>query len=116
MSPGNQADCSYYAPVIDQARQQVDADSASMDKGYDSDAIRQDLHDHGQCGHIPSRSNRKIQYAYSLKLYRERNRVERLFGKLKHFRAIATRYQKLSATFLALVLFGLTILIARSIR
>jgi len=116
LSSGNEADCQYYAPLQDQARCQVNANATVLDKGYDSDAIRYDIREHGQQDVIPSRSNRKQQWDYDRELYKQRNRIERLINKLKHFRAVATRYQKLSNTFLALVLLALSILIVRFFR
>jgi transposase len=50
---------------------------------------------------IPPKASRKNQRACDFALYRERNLVERFFNKLKHFRAIATRYDKLARNFLA---------------
>ena len=50
---------------------------------------------------IPSKANRKIARPCDLALYAERNLVERFFNKLKHFRAVATRYDKLARNFLA---------------
>ena len=52
---------------------------------------------------IPAKSNRKWRPCFSKPLYRERNLVERFFSKLKHFRRIATRYDKLAENFLAMV-------------
>lgn len=52
---------------------------------------------------IPAKSNRKWRPCFSKTLYRERNQVERFFSKLKHFRSIATRYDKLAENFLAMV-------------
>ena len=52
---------------------------------------------------IPAKSNRKWKPCFSKTLYRERNQVERFFSKLKHFRRIATRYDKLAENFLAMV-------------
>lgn len=52
---------------------------------------------------IPAKSNRKWRPCFSKTLYRERNQVERFFSKLKHFRSIATRYDKLAGNFLAMV-------------
>ena len=52
---------------------------------------------------IPAKSNRKWRLCFSKTLYRERNQIERFFGKLKHFRRIATRYDKLAENFLAIV-------------
>ena len=50
---------------------------------------------------IPPKANRKVPRSCDFALYRERNLVERFFNKLKHFRAIATRYDKLATNFLA---------------
>jgi transposase len=52
---------------------------------------------------IPPKANRKVQRPCDFALYRERNLVERFFNTLKHFRAIATRYDKLARNFLSAV-------------
>ncbi len=52
---------------------------------------------------IPAKTNRKWRPSFSKTLYRERNQVARFFSKLKHFRRIATRYDKLADNFLAMV-------------
>lgn len=70
------------------------------DKGYDSDAIRDDLKERHIKPVIPPRSNRKKTIRYNKKLYKERNRIERLFGHLKMQRAVATRFDKLARSFL----------------
>jgi transposase len=77
--------------------------AVAADKGYDSDAIRLTLSTDGIEPVIPARANRKQPAAYDRRIYRERNRVERFFNKLKHFRRIATRYDKLAKNFLALL-------------
>ncbi len=73
------------------------------DKAYDSDEIRQLIEDQDAAANIPDRSNRKQRHAFSPTLYRERNRVERYFNRLKHCRRIATRYEKLAANYLAMI-------------
>ena len=73
------------------------------DRAYDSDAIREELFDADIIAAIPSRANRIEPVELEPELYAERNRVERLVGKLKQFRRVATRYDKLAATFLAFV-------------
>lgn len=73
------------------------------DKGYDSDAIRADLKARGIRPVIPPRSNRKAAIRWNRRLYRERNRIERMFGHLKINRAIATRYDKLAESFLGMI-------------
>ena len=70
------------------------------DKGYDSDAIRDSLTARGIRPVIPPRSNRKATIRWNKRLYRERNRIERMIGHLKVNRAIATRYDKLARSFL----------------
>lgn len=70
------------------------------DKGYDTDAIRLSLKEDGIRHVIPSKSNRKTAIRWNKRLYRERNRIERMIGHLKINRAIATRYDKLARSFL----------------
>jgi transposase len=70
------------------------------DKGYDSDAIRNALRADGIRPVIPPRSNRKAVIRWNKRIYRERNRIERMIGHLKINRAIATRYDKLARSFL----------------
>jgi transposase len=69
----------------------------------DADGIRNLIEAQGAVPNIPARSNRKWKPCFSKALYRERNLVERLFSKLKHFRPVATRYDKLAENFLAMV-------------
>ena len=62
------------------------------DKGYDADAIRSDLAKRNIEAVIPGRSNRRVKIEHDRALYKQRNRIERCFNKLKHFRRFATRY------------------------
>jgi transposase len=71
--------------------------------GYDADWIRQDLLVRGVLPVIPSNPARNQPLLLNRELYRLRNRVERLNNKLKQFRAVATRYDKTAASYLALV-------------
>jgi len=71
------------------------------DRAYDSDSLRQTLKDRGAWGNIRLMPNRRSKPAFSKFLYRQRNAVERFFNKLKHFRAVATRYDKRDDNFLA---------------
>jgi transposase len=73
------------------------------DKAYDADNIRAHIRHQGAVPNIPNRFNRKTKYRWTKALYRERNRVERFFNRLKQFRRIATRYDKLGANFFAFV-------------
>lgn len=70
------------------------------DKGYDSDSIREGLFFHGVLPVIPPRSNRTQHIPCDFRRYRDRNRIERMFNRLKQFRRIATRYDKTRKSFL----------------
>jgi transposase len=71
------------------------------DRAYDSDALRQSLAERGAWANVKPMPNRKNVPAFSTYLYRYRNLVERFFNKLKHFRAVATRYDKRADKYLA---------------
>ena len=73
------------------------------DRAYDSNALRQDLEERGAWACVKPMPGRKDPPAFSPFLYRYRNLVERFFNKLKHFRAIATRFEKHPENYLALV-------------
>jgi transposase len=73
------------------------------DRAYDSDALRQDVASRGGWANVKPMPGRVNVPAFSPFLYRYRNLVERFFNKLKHFRAIATRFEKHDANYLALV-------------
>ena len=73
------------------------------DRAYDSDALRQEVASQGAWANIKPMPGRVRIPAFSPFLYRYRNLVERFFSKLKHFRAIATRFEKHDANYLALI-------------
>ena len=73
------------------------------DRAYDSDGLRDALAERGAVANIRLMPTRKRLPAFDPDLYKQRNQVERLFSKLKHFRAVATRYDKRDDNFLASV-------------
>jgi putative transposase len=73
------------------------------DKAYDSGELRRDLDHRGIKPVIPNRSNRKQAFGFNKRLYRLRWRIEAAFNRLKDFRRIATRYDKLARNYLASV-------------
>ena len=73
------------------------------DRGYDWQHLIDLVAQRGGQAHIPTQRDRKLQRSVDPALYRQRNLVERFFCKLKHFRRIATRYDKLARNFLAAV-------------
>jgi transposase len=73
------------------------------DRAYDSDALRATLAARGAKANVKPMPNRVNIPKFNKQLYKKRNLVERFFNKLKHFRAIATRFEKHDANYLALV-------------
>ena len=79
----------------------AEGDAVIADKAYDSNAIRDTVEAAGMKAVIPSNRSRKTIIAHDTVLYRERNHIERCFNKLKHFRRLATRYDRRARHFLA---------------
>jgi transposase len=73
------------------------------DRAYDSDALRKSMADRGAWANVKPMPGRVNIPAFSPFLYRYRNLVERFFNKIKHFRAVATRFEKHDANYLAVV-------------
>jgi transposase len=73
------------------------------DKGYDANSLRKRLKSEGATAVIPGRSNRKTAIRYDETRYRARWRIEAAFCRLKDFRRVATRYDKLARNFLSAV-------------
>lgn len=71
------------------------------DKGYDGDFVREELLIHGFRPVIPPKANRKNPPACDFQTYKDRNRIERMFNRLKQFRRVATRYDKTRKSFSA---------------
>ncbi|RZL14035.1 MAG: IS5 family transposase [Hymenobacter sp.] len=80
------------------------------DRGYDSDPLVAVLAARGICAVIPLRRKRRIPRAYDAARYAQRHPIERLFSRLKQFRRVATRYDKLDTHFLAFVHLAATVL------
>jgi transposase len=78
------------------------------DRGYDSNAVIDLIRRSGAEPSIPSTSQRTVRRSVDMAIYRQRNRVERFFCRLKHFRRVATRFDKLARNFLAAVLLAST--------
>jgi len=99
ISPGNTSDMTMAPALIEAARGRFDALIA--DRGYDSNAIRAAVQAQGAEVVIPSTPSRKTAIPYNHDVYRTRNLVERLWCRLKDWRRIATRYDKLAANYMA---------------
>jgi transposase len=97
LTPGQAHDLACAEPLIEE----VDPKAVLADKAYDADSFINALAERKITPVIPPKANRKTRRACDFALYCERNLIERFFNKLKHFRAIATRYDKLARNFLA---------------
>ena len=80
-----------------------------MDRAYEGDETRALAMELGYIPVVPPKSNRKNPWVYNNQLYKQRNQVERLFRRIKRFRRIFTRYDKLDIIFLAFVYFALIV-------
>lgn len=92
------------ASDIGRARTLVGEESCEQliaDRGYDSDEFREWLQARGTIPVIPGRKNRREPVVYDAYTYKERNAIERLFGRLKEYRRIATRYDKTAVMYKA---------------
>jgi transposase len=101
VTPGQAHDATAYDDLMDE--EAPEPQTMIADKGYDSDAIRDDLGARGAEPVIPTKSNRKVQRPVEPKTYAMRNRIERFFNKIKNSRRVATRYDKLTSSFLGFV-------------
>jgi transposase len=106
LTDGSAHDCPVAQPLIGLGKV---AKRLLGDKAYDSAELRRWLRARGTKCVIPNRSNRKQPFSFSKKAYRERHRVENAFCRLKDFRRIATRYDRLARNFLASIYLAATI-------
>jgi len=95
LTSGARHDAPVFEAVFAQLPAMPQLTYAVMNKGYDSDQIRQDLQSRELVPVIPPKRNRKKPIIYDTEQYQLREQVERFFNKLKQFRRIATRYEKL---------------------
>jgi transposase len=100
LSGGEAHDCPPAGPLI---RRTKPARKLLADKAYDSAALRQWLQKRGTKPVIPNTSNRKQPFSFDRRSYKQRHRIENAFCRLKDFRRIAIRYDRLARNFLASV-------------
>jgi transposase len=79
------------------------AEAILADKAYDNNDLRQAIADSGAEAVIPSTRSRKVPIAHDETAYKDRNRIERCFNRLKHFRRFATRYDRRASYYLAFI-------------
>jgi transposase len=107
ITAGQVADCTQAIPLLGERT----ADSVLADKGDDAEAIVQHIQACGAQALIPPRAHRKTKREYDKTLYKQRNRIERCFSKLKHFRRRATRFEKNKINFPSLVALACSVLL-----
>lgn len=108
-SPGQRGEALFGAALIEG----LACGAVIADRAYDAEHFHDTILDAGAVPVIPPRPGRRRPHAYDRELYKERNLIERFFNRLKHFRRIATRYDKLLANFMGFVIIGAIHLLLR---
>ena len=106
LTPGQAHDVTAAPALLDGA----EAGSVIADRGYDTNEVRAIIAEAGMQAVIPSRRSRKTPIPHDPVLYKARNRIERCFNKLKHFRRCATLYDRRDIHFLAFIHLAIAIL------
>ncbi len=99
LTPGQAADVTQAETLL----QDVPFEVVIGDKGFDSQKLVDFIEAHGGAAVIPSRKNCTEQRDYDRDRYKDRNLVERFWNKVKHYRRVATRYEKTARNFLAFI-------------
>ena len=99
LAPGNSHDILAVPALLEGHRPQA----VLADRAYDANSLRQHLDQIGAEAVIPSTRSRRAPIPHDTVIYKLRNRIERCFNKLKHFRRFATRYDRLAAHYLAFI-------------
>lgn len=99
LTAGQRHDCLSAKALL----QGFDAQAVLADKAYDNNGLRQTIADMKAAAVIPSTRSRKVPIPHDEAAYKDRNRIERCFNKLKHFRRFATRYDRRTIHFLAFI-------------
>jgi transposase len=100
LTPGNIADISIAIPLLGTV---TPPKRLLADKAYDADNLRKWLAARNVKAVIPSTASRRTPYPLDRRIYRRRNVIERLFGRLKNWRRIATRYDRHAQNYLAAI-------------
>lgn len=107
LSEGQMSDYKGAALMLDALPQ---AKALLGDRGYDADWLRQALAARGIAACIPSKVNRKIHIPHDAVLYRRRHKIEIMFGRLKDWRRIHTRYDRCAHTFMSAIAIAATVI------
>ena len=107
LSPGQRHDAPEGRKLLRRLGRQRAGPALVMDRAYEGDATRQLALDLGFTPVVPPLKTRRNPWVYDREIYKRRNEIERLFRRLKGFRRIFSRFDKLDALFLGFVLFAL---------
>ena len=107
LSEGQMSDYKGAALMIDALPR---AKALLADKGYDADWFRAARTDRKIIACIPSKTNRKVPIPHDTTLYRQRHKIENMFGKLKDWRRIHTRYDRCAHTFMSAICIAATVI------
>jgi transposase len=109
LSPGSAHDAPEGRKLLEQLGPAAEPTHLIMDKAYEGDPNRQLALDLGYIPVVPPKDNRKDPWEYDRDLYKKRNEIERLFRRLKGFRRIFSRFEKLDVVFIAFINFALIV-------
>ncbi len=105
LSPGNVHDAAPGRELLKTTN--LRADFVIMDRAYEGDETRQLVMDFGMTPVVPPKTNRISPWEYDQEMYKKRNEVERLFRRLKGYRRIFSRFDKLDVVFMFFIYFAL---------
>jgi transposase len=100
IAPGQTYEVEASAPLLETLRRVL----LVGDKGFDSDALRRQMLDQGCLASVPPRSGRRSPAWFHRGLYRQRHKIENFFQRIKIYKRVSTRYEKLALTFLNFIL------------
>ena len=109
LSPGGDHDAPHGRALLEELGSMPEGLPLLMDRAYEGDQTRQLVLDLGMIPVVPPKSNRVHPWEYDRALYKKRNEIERLFRRLKGFRRIFSRFEKLDVVFLAFLSFALIV-------
>ena len=109
LSPGHDHDAPHGRALLEELGPMPGSLPLLMDRAYEGNETRQLVLDLGMIPVVPPKSNRLHPWEYDRALYKKRNEIERLFGRLKGFRRIFSRFEKLDVVFLAFLCLALIV-------
>jgi len=106
LTPGQAGDSPQAQPLLEEFLSEpegLEVGAVLGDKGYDSNALLKYIDSLEAEVVIPPKKNRLDQREYSRELYKDRNKIERFINRIKHYRRVATRYEKTARNYLAML-------------